>query len=676
MIRTRVPWSRGVRAAGAATLAGAMLLAGGVLVHPAARAVAAPPPAYVPVYSLTDLGHASGDTDSFANGINADGDATGWTAGGVNGQRAFRYSGTTLTPLDHLNGSVADVGFAIDDAGLVAGGEGDFQSFSSLAALTWSGTTPTNIASGQTAIAEGENGGQVVGLLEPTPSTAEAFLYDTGSIIDLNTVVHSGDTSLDMEEATGINTGSQIVGDGQVGAGPLRAFFFDSETGALTNLGVLGGKTADGTVALGLNEAGDAVGYQFGTLNHAFMWDGSLHDLGTLSGYPTASASAINATDWVVGYAAKGSGASTVYHAVVWAGGAPVDLNTRVKLPAGWVLQFATDINDAGQIVGGALVNGHEHAFRLTPSNVSRTFGADRYTTAAEVSAQNFTSPQATVYIANGQNFPDALGGAALAGHKGAPLLLVPTSGALPASVATELQRLAPTNIVIFGGTGAVSAAMATNITTATGVTPSRIAGTDRYDTAAKISALNYTAPQAKVYIANGQNFPDALGGAALAGRDGAPLLLVPDTGTLPAPVLTELQRLAPTSIVVFGGTASVSDAMASSILSTVQMVAPTATLARLAGATRYDTAATIAMANYTDPQPLVYIANGQNFPDALAGAALAAAKGAPLLLVPTSGALPANVGNELYALAPTSIVIFGGTGAVSTSMEELIAKY
>jgi probable HAF family extracellular repeat protein len=567
MSGSRVRWSRS--GAVAAIVAGAVLLAGGVLTHPVARAVVAPPAAYVPVYHLTDLGHASGDTDSFANGINATGDVTGWTSGGINGQRAFRYSGTTMTALDHL-GSLADVGFAINASGEVAGGEGDFQSFTSLSALTWTGTSPVNIASGQTAIAEGESVGQVVGLLEPTPTTAEAFLYDTGSIIDLNTVVHSGDTTLDMEEATGINDDSQIVGDGAVGAGPLRGFFFDSTTGALTNLGVLGGKTTDDTVATGLNASGDVVGYQFGALNHAFMWDGgSLHDLGTLSGYPTVQASAINASDWIVGFAAKGSGSSTVHHAVVWAGGAPVDLNSRVSLPAGWDLQYATGINDAGQIVGGALVNGHEHAFRLTPSNVSRTFGADRYTTAAQISAQNYTSPQATVYIANGQNFPDALGGAALAGRDGAPLLLVPATGPLPAPVLAELQRLAPTSIVIFGGTGAVSAAMIANIVAATGVTPTRTFG-----------------------------------------------------------------------------------------------------------ATRYDTAAAIASTNYTNPQPLVYVANGQNFPDALAGAALAASKGAPLLLVPTSGALPTSVANELNALHPDSIVIFGGTGAVSTSMEELIAKY
>jgi probable HAF family extracellular repeat protein len=438
-------------------------------------------------------------------------------------------------------------------------------------------------------------------------------------------------------------------------------------------LPILGSTASDQDVATAVNDAGDVAGYQFGVLNHPFFWDGStMHDLGTLPGFSHGSASGLNASDWVVGEVDKGTSGSN--HAFVWApGGAMVDLNTRVKLPAGWVLEFANGINDAGQIVGSALVSGHPHAFRLTPSNVTRIAGATRYDTAAMISSKNYMSPQATVYIANGQNFPDGLAGAALAGREGAPLLLVPATGALPTSVFNELQRLAPTAIVIFGGLASVSTAMANAIQAAVPLAAmSRIAGADRYETASKISLQNYTSPQAKVYIANGQNFPDALAGAALAGHNGAPLLLVPTSGPLPASVLAELQRLAPTTIVIFGGLASVSTAMSDAI----QAAVPLATISRLAGATRYDTAAAIAAAGFTNPQPTVYIASGLGFADALAGAALAGHKGAPLLLVPTTGTLPASVSTELGDLAPTQIVIFGGTVSVSTSMELAIAQY
>ena len=72
---------------------------------------------------------------------------------------------------------------------------------------------------------------------------------------------------------------------------------------------------------------------------------------------PTARANGINASDWIVGEVDKGSNGP--FHAFVWApGGTMVDLNTRVKLPAGWVLEDANAINDAGQIVGAATVGG------------------------------------------------------------------------------------------------------------------------------------------------------------------------------------------------------------------------------------------------------------------------------------------------------------------------------
>jgi hypothetical protein len=44
-----------------------------------------------------------------------------------------------------------------------------------------------------------------------------------------------------------------------------------------------------------------------------------------------------------------------------------VDLNERIAPQAGWVVQRATDINNAGQIVGSGLHNGRPRAFRLTP---------------------------------------------------------------------------------------------------------------------------------------------------------------------------------------------------------------------------------------------------------------------------------------------------------------------
>ncbi|OLT17918.1 hypothetical protein BJF80_00970 [Serinicoccus sp. CUA-874] len=53
----------------------------------------------------------------------------------------------------------------------------------------------------------------------------------------------------------------------------------------------------------------------------------------------------------------------------------------------------------------------------------------------------------------------------------------------------------------------------------------SRIAGSDRYDSAARVAAT-YPAGVRTAYLATGENFPDAIGASALAGQLDAPVLL------------------------------------------------------------------------------------------------------------------------------------------------------
>jgi len=100
-------------------------------------------------------------------------------------------------------------------------------------------------------------------------------------------------------------------------------------------------------------------------------------------------------------------------------------------------------------------------AFGVTVDHlpVSRLAGADRYATAAAISAATFAPGVDVVYLAIGTNFPDALAGAAAAGHKGGPLLLV-AGDSLPPATRAELARLKPARIVILGSTSVVSSAV------------------------------------------------------------------------------------------------------------------------------------------------------------------------------------------------------------------------
>ena len=91
--------------------------------------------------------------------------------------------------------------------------------------------------------------------------------------------------------------------------------------------------------------------------------------------------------------------------------------------------------------------------------------------------------------------------------------------------------------------------------------TVTRLSGDNRYVTAAALSAATYAPGVAIAYVATGANFPDALAGAAAAGWQGAPILLV-TKDSIPAATAAELQRLNPGRVVILGSTGVVSEAV------------------------------------------------------------------------------------------------------------------
>ena len=161
------------------------------------------------------------------------------------------------------------------------------------------------------------------------------------------------------------------------------------------------------------------------------------------------------------------------------------------------------------------------------PGGVRRLSGTDRFATGVATSNAGFTAPVPAVFIATGLNFPDALAGAAIAGQIGAPVLLVPGANAsLPTGVAAELRRLQPHDIYVLGSAGSVSEGIKTALGAfVVGGTVTRLAGPDRYGTAAAISAWFRThgtlSTGGHVILATGATFPDALAGGPLAARNG-----------------------------------------------------------------------------------------------------------------------------------------------------------
>lgn len=301
----------------------------------------------------------------------------------------------------------------------------------------------------------------------------------------------------------------------------------------------------------------------------------------------------------------------------------------------------------------------------------NRIFGSDRFATAAKISEAtigNDQTPASVVYIANGLNYPDALSAGPIAAQQGGAMLLVgPTT--IPASVRTELQRLAPERIVIVGGTGAVSAAVEADLRQyvdgdATRV--ARVSGADRYAVSRSLISQSFDEQTGMtLFIATGRNYPDALAaGPAAAALGGAVLLVNGSAATIDTPTRQLITALQPSEIVIVGGSGVVSNG----IFSTLASLYGQDRVFRVPGSDRYTGAANLNTAVFAE-STIAFMATGTSFADALAGGVLAGQVGAPLYLT-LPQCIPAVTNQGLTTTRSSFAVIFGGTGAVSSAVE------
>jgi putative cell wall-binding protein len=289
--------------------------------------------------------------------------------------------------------------------------------------------------------------------------------------------------------------------------------------------------------------------------------------------------------------------------------------------------------------------------------SVVRLAGADRYGTAVAVSA-TYRAGVPAVYIATGTGYADAVSAGAAAGST-SPVLLVDGATASRAVVA-EVTRLHPGKIILVGGAAVLPDSIGAQLGRLALDGWQRLAGPDRYATAAAVSAATFAPGVPVAYIASGVTFPDALTGSALGALNGGPLLLT-DPNTLPSSVATELARLRPGRVVLVGGVGDVSLGVAAAVAAKVSNVS------RAPG----DSWSATNVAAYS-PSPVqspatVIVATGTNYPDALAGSALAAHDDTVLLLV--SGDLTAAQIAFLSTLHAGSVTVIGGPAAVTDAL-------
>lgn len=200
-----------------------------------------------------------------------------------------------------------------------------------------------------------------------------------------------------------------------------------------------------------------------------------------------------------------------------------------------------------------------------------------------------------------------------------------------------------------------------------------RLAGDDRIATAVAVAARAFPDGAPVALLARADAYPDALAGSPLATALGGPLLLNP-SDTLHPLVREELRRLGVDQVVLLGGQAAQSEAVADALAAEGHAVR------RVSGGNRFATAVAVAdEVTALGPSNEVVVVEGadpdptRGFPDALSAAGLAASQGMPILLT-TTEQLPSETADAIEA--DDGVLVVGGAAAVSTQVaEELDAR-
>lgn len=190
-----------------------------------------------------------------------------------------------------------------------------------------------------------------------------------------------------------------------------------------------------------------------------------------------------------------------------------------------------------------------------------------------------------------------------------------------------------------------------------------RWSGPDRIATAVAVAEQAWPDGAEVALVASAREFPDALAGGVGAARRGGPLLLT-EPDRLPDTLVDGLRRLGVREAIVLGGPVAVSDEVVAALGRHVDRVG------RWAGPDRFATAVRISQEAFPDGAPVVHVATGREFPDALAAVPAALAAGGPVLLVDTRS-VPDVVVDELRRLRPDRIVALGGPLAIARPVVE-----
>jgi probable HAF family extracellular repeat protein len=299
-------------------------------------------------YTVTDLSVANG-ADQVPCRLNNLGDVVGRASnvvGGGTGAAIWSHGTLKREQLGVLSGGDYSSGFAINDAGEVAGAS---NTGNAIVPFFWKAIGGLQ----RILLLRGDNCGQAFSInkyghvagYSSGPNGATAFLWTRSTGVRNLGSLPGGSYS----RARAVNDSDEVAG---TSAGPAgeRAVLW-TKTGNVRDLGTLPGDTSSEATAI--NNASNVVGYSKGPGGlHAFLWTAAtgMQNLGVLPGGNSSRALDINDSGVVVGSSASSS--FELPHAFIWTEQTGMtDLNDAASAGLGVLFVEAHSINATGEIL-------------------------------------------------------------------------------------------------------------------------------------------------------------------------------------------------------------------------------------------------------------------------------------------------------------------------------------
>lgn len=293
---------------------------------------------------------------------------------------------------------------------------------------------------------------------------------------------------------------------------------------------------------------------------------------------------------------------------------------------------------------------------------IFRYYGNDRFETSTILSNLLSIKGSEHIFLVNGENFADALFSGPLASVSNSPILLT-KKGELPKVVENKIAEMKVKRVTIVGGLSSVSVDIENKVKKM-GIVVDRISGSDRFETAKKLSDARASVlgskSSEKIAYASGTNFADALSATPFIYYDDVANILPQNNKPIVEYIPYKNESNKGNTLYIFGGINSVPQNVNSEYVTT-----------RFSGADRYATSVEIAKEcekKLNNKINTVFIASGEDFPDALSVGPIVARHGSVVLLT-EKNTLNAEVAGFISERQIDRINIIGGESTISKNV-------